>query len=126
MKRQLTILRSLADKTRLRIIQMLFTGPHCVEEITARLKMSQPRVSRHLRILRESGLVEARRDRRRVYYSLDESDEPGVADILGFLEGWLAGTSTGERTPRTSTRKPPGPTDDLPSPSVGDLEDYLL
>ena len=125
MMRQLTILRGVADKTRLRIIQMLFKGPHCVEEITALLKMSQPRVSRHLRILRESGLVETRRDRRRIYYSLSAED-PAVSEILSFLEEWLVdGSETRRPAPRTR-EKPPDEFSDLPVPSVGELEDFLL
>jgi DNA-binding transcriptional ArsR family regulator len=126
MKKHLTILRGLADKTRLRIIQMLFSGPHCVEEITARLKMSQPRVSRHLRILRESDLVETRRERRRIYYSLGGGEEPAVAEILRFLEEWLAGRSGTDEPARPRPEKPAREPDELPAPSVGELEDFLL
>ncbi len=126
MKKQLAILRGVADKTRLRIIQMLFKGPHCVEEITARLKMSQPRVSRHLRILRETGLVETRRDRRRIYYSLGGARQPAVAEILSFLEEWLAGKTEPARSGRTRPSKSADDVDNLPSPSVGELEDFLL
>ena len=126
MKTQLTILRGLADRTRLRIIGMLFHGPHCVEEITSRLKMSQPRVSRHLRILRESGLVETRRDRRRIYYSLNESGEGPIHELLAFLEGWLADSSDGEGRATAPSPRSKEEKDRLPSPAVSDLEDFLL
>jgi DNA-binding transcriptional ArsR family regulator len=121
MKKALAILRGLSDSTRLRIIQMLMRGPHCVEEMTTELRMSQPRVSRHLRILRDSGLVIPRRDRRRVYYSLAGPDDPDVAGILDFLETWLA--PAGVRTGRASTAPPP---DGRRSPAVEEIEDYLL
>ena len=122
MKPQLTILKALADETRLRVVEMLLTGPHCVEEITARLKMSQPRVSRHLRILRESGLVETRRDRRRVYYSLAEENDALRTRILEFLEDWLPGAARSGRSERKTSSDPSR----LPPPAVSELEDYLL
>jgi|GEM_PF-2819161 len=126
MKRQLTLLKGLADQTRLRIIGMLFHGPHCVEEITARLKMSQPRVSRHLRILREAGLVFTQRDRRRIYYSLNDGAEEAVAQLLGFLEGWLADPGAGGEPPAAPRDRTPPEEDRLPQPAVSDLEDFLL
>jgi ArsR family transcriptional regulator len=126
MKRQLAILKGLADQTRVRIVQMLFEGPHCVEEITTRLKMSQPRVSRHLRILRECGLVNTRRDRRRIYYSLGGENNPAVSEILGFLEDWLAEAAPASPSTKRSVTTVPDRGDDLPSPSVSDLEDFLL
>jgi ArsR family transcriptional regulator len=126
MKKQLSILKGLADKTRLRIIQMLFSGPHCVEEMTARLKMSQPRISRHLRILRESGLVRTRRDRRRIYYSLAERDDPVVTEILGLLEDWLPAAPTGKKSAKRPKVQASETYEKIPSPSVGELEDFLL
>ena len=126
MEQQLAILRGLADRTRLKIVGMLFAGPHCVEEMTSRLKMSQPRVSRHLRILRECGLVNTRRDRRRIYYSLGGEDNPTVSEILGFLEEWLAEAAPAPRAGKRSVAAVPDRSDDLPSPSVGELEDFLL
>ena len=126
MKEHVAILKALADKTRLRIIRMLYRRPHCVEEITTRLKMSQPRVSRHLRILRESGLVTTERDRRRVYYSLSEEATRAVAEMIGFLEGWLGESPAGVRPSRAPRASRPEPEPDLPGPSVGEIEDFLL
>ncbi len=110
----------------MRIIQVLFSGSHCVEEITARLRMSQPRVSRHLRILRECGLVETRRERRRIYYSLSEETGSPAAGILAFLEEWLAEVSPRSRPARRSASTAPERRDAPPLPSIGELEDFLL
>jgi DNA-binding transcriptional ArsR family regulator len=51
-------LKALADGTRWRIVQELLAGPETVSELAERLKVSQYNVSKHLRVLRESGILE--------------------------------------------------------------------
>ncbi len=69
--------KALSDETRVRIINILFQGERCVCEIQAVLRMSEPRISRHLRILKEAGLVVSRTEGKWSYYSLrpDEDNE---------------------------------------------------
>jgi ArsR family transcriptional regulator len=62
--------KALADVTRLRILQRLAGSPATVTELTAHVDLSQPLVSWHLRTLKASGLVEARRQGREVICSL--------------------------------------------------------
>jgi ArsR family transcriptional regulator len=68
------LFRALSDPTRLRAALLLaLEGELCVCELTQALQVSQPKMSRHLAVLRESGMV---RDRRRgtwIHYRLDES-----------------------------------------------------
>ena len=78
-----TTLEVLAEPTRRRILDVLLDGPQPVGELTARLGMSQPGTSKHLRVLREAGLVEASRDAQRRVYRL--RPEP-----LADLDAWLA------------------------------------
>jgi DNA-binding transcriptional ArsR family regulator len=52
------ILKALADKSRMRIVKALLTKPHGVNDIGEELDISQYNVSKHLRILREAGIVE--------------------------------------------------------------------
>src|SRR6266853_3001831 len=52
-------LKALGEETRLRILRLLFKEPLSVNEISERLKVSQYNVSKHLRIMREAGLLEA-------------------------------------------------------------------
>lgn len=63
---------SLADTTRLRIIEALAMEELCVCDIAAVLHLSQSGVSHHLRTLRNLRLVKHRRAGKRVYYSLDD------------------------------------------------------
>jgi DNA-binding transcriptional ArsR family regulator len=65
--------RALADPVRLRIVRLLFEQPLCVCELTFILKMEQSRVSHHLRILRDSGLVQDERQGRWIIYRIVES-----------------------------------------------------
>jgi len=74
MKNLLDIFKALSDETRLRIIKLLQRGELCVCDIGAALAMSQPKVSFHLAVLKNSGLLKDRKQGKWVHYSLDESE----------------------------------------------------
>ena len=76
------IFETLADASRRRILELLRAGERPVGVLVGELGMSQPAVSRHLRVLREAGLVEARVDAQRRIYRLR-------ADSLRELDAWL-------------------------------------
>ena len=61
----------MVEPNRARIIELLRNGEHCVCDVGAALELSPALVSQHLRVLRASGLLRERRDRRWVYYALD-------------------------------------------------------
>ena len=62
---------ALSDPTRAAIVARLAGGEHCVCDLTDLLDAAQPRLSFHLKVLRESGLVSARREGRWMYYRLE-------------------------------------------------------
>ena len=70
LKQTLQRLRAIAEPTRLRLLALLSAGEISVGELSSVLGQSQPRVSRHLRLLVEAGLVNRFRDRHWVYYRL--------------------------------------------------------
>jgi DNA-binding transcriptional ArsR family regulator len=72
----------LAEPARRRILEELRDGPRLVGELTAVLGLTQPGTSKHLRVLRDAGLVTVRRDAQRRWYELRL--EPLVA-----LDAWL-------------------------------------
>lgn len=74
-----TICRALGDPRRIQIMYCLSEQPRHVTAICAELDIPQPTVSRHLGLLRSSGLVEARREGASVIYSLSE---PRIIEIL--------------------------------------------
>jgi DNA-binding transcriptional ArsR family regulator len=73
---------ALADPTRLRIVELLAEGERSAGELAAEFDTSRPGVSRHLRVLREHGLVRVRGEGQRRVYSLDPAP-------LAELDGWL-------------------------------------
>lgn len=73
----------LAESNRRRILEFLGTNERPVGEIVERLELSQPAVSKHLRVLREAGLVEVRGDAQRRLYRV--RPEP-----LRAIDEWLA------------------------------------
>jgi ArsR family transcriptional regulator len=70
----LSIFKALSDETRLRIVKLLEHGELCVCYLVAAVDMSQPKVSFHLKVLKEAGLVKDRREGKWMHYRLDESD----------------------------------------------------
>jgi DNA-binding transcriptional ArsR family regulator len=73
----------LAEPTRRRILDLIRDDERPVNELVARLDISQPGVSKHLRVLREAGLVEVRIDAQRRLYRV--RPEP-----LAEIDAWLA------------------------------------
>ena len=67
-------LRACAEPTRLRILALVARGMFCVMEFTEILGQSQPRLSRHLRLLGEAGLLERTREGANVWFSLPDAD----------------------------------------------------
>ncbi|MEZ5535133.1 MAG: metalloregulator ArsR/SmtB family transcription factor [Thiolinea sp.] len=78
--------KALSDETRMRILMLLMAqGELCVCDLTQVLDISQPKISRHLAILRESGLLHGRKAGLWVYYSF-HADLPGwVKTVLDNL-----------------------------------------
>ena len=68
-----SVSRSIADSTRVRILKMLEPGELCVCQITAILGLAPATVSKHLSLLKMSGLLSQRKQGRWVYYRLSDS-----------------------------------------------------
>jgi ArsR family transcriptional regulator len=77
----------LADPSRILLLYTLAAGPHNVNDLTTYLGLPQPTVSRHLKTLRERGMVTAKRDGQAMYYSLTD---PRVIQALDLLRAVLA------------------------------------
>src|SRR5688572_22325524 len=80
-----TTFEVLADPTRRRILDLLRERPRTVGELVEALAVSQPGISKHLRILRQAGLVRVRQDAQRRWYELHP--EP-LAEINAWLEAY--------------------------------------
>ena len=79
------VFEALADPTRRRLLELLAAGERSAGELAEEFAISRPGVSRHLRVLREAGLVRARGAGQRRLYSVD----PGPLDeVDAWLDRW--------------------------------------
>ena len=82
-------LKALADDSRRTMLEALAGGPATVGELAALLPIARPGVSRHLRVLREAGLVEVRQEAQRRVYSLRPQPLTEIDNWLGrYLALW--------------------------------------
>jgi ArsR family transcriptional regulator, arsenate/arsenite/antimonite-responsive transcriptional repressor len=90
MKTFVKVMKALSDPNRVKIVKLLQQKVMCVCELQAALKISQPSVSKHLKILEEAGLVDYQKDGLWVnYYLADGKKSPYSASLLGHLRHWL-------------------------------------
>lgn len=80
---------ALADKTRLRILNLMRDEEVCVCFFTEVLGDSQPKISRHLAYLRNAGIVKARREGKWMHYSIVEPEGKGRKRVLEQALAWL-------------------------------------
>jgi ArsR family transcriptional regulator len=76
------LLRVLSEPIRLQVVQSLSGGERCVCDLTAELQLAQPKLSFHLKVMKEAGLIAARQQGRWMYYRLQP-------ELLLALSHWL-------------------------------------
>jgi ArsR family transcriptional regulator len=86
------LLRALAEPIRLQVVLALQDGERCVCDLTTDLDLAQSKLSFHLKVLKEAGLIRARQEGRWIYYRLDPA-------ALTALQDWLGQLTAGCRTP---------------------------
>jgi ArsR family transcriptional regulator len=84
-----TFFLALADKTRLRLLNLMREDEVCVCFFTEVLGESQPKISRHLAYLRNAGIVEARRDGKWMNYRIIKPENEYAAQVLDDTLNWL-------------------------------------
>lgn len=92
------VFRAIADPTRRRLLEALAEGPLSVSRLAAAFPVSRPAVSKHLRLLREAGLVTEDRDGRRRLYRLRPR-------VLAVVRSWVDGLAGTERRPARGRRE---------------------
>ena len=83
--RSARLFHALSDETRLSIIQRLRLGERCVCDLTDAMDAAQSRLSFHLKVLKEAGLVTDRREGRWMYYTLNPDTLGEIADVIESL-----------------------------------------
>ena len=85
------LFKALADRTRLRLLNLMGADEVCVCFFVEVLNLSQPKISRHLAYLRRAGVVEARREGKWMHYRVVEPEDEGARRVLREARAWLAG-----------------------------------
>ena len=80
------LFHALSDNTRLEIMGMLRNGECCVCELQDELRAAQSRLSFHLKVLKDAGLITDRKEGRWVYYAIDANALDDLADAVGSLK----------------------------------------
>jgi ArsR family transcriptional regulator len=80
---QAAVLKAMGDETRLEILALLKDGKMCVCEIVPQIDASQSNISQHLRILKDTGIIELEKQGRSNYYSVTTNK---VFEILDLVE----------------------------------------
>src|SRR6476619_4012372 len=92
--RSVQLFHALSDDTRLSILQRLRLGERCVCDLTDALDAAQSRLSFHLKVLKEAGLVSDRREGRWMYYTLNPD---ALAEIGELVESMASAPTAAER-----------------------------
>lgn len=87
MKEMLTILKALSDETRLKIVEFLLDGEKCVCEIVPHTKRTQSTVSIQLRKLESWGILESRRDGKKIIYKIKDYRVCDIFKALRYQKG---------------------------------------
>jgi len=80
------LFHALSDETRLDILDILKNGGRCVCDLTSALEAAQSRLSFHLRVLKDAGIVSDRKDGRWVHYELNHDAFAEIEGIVGELK----------------------------------------
>jgi ArsR family transcriptional regulator len=88
-KKTIAILKAFSDETRLKILELLLDGEKCVCEIFPKVKRTQSTVSIQLAKLEKAGLVESRREGKKIFYKIKNQTVCNVFKALGYSKGSL-------------------------------------
>ena len=80
------LFHALSDETRLELLDRLKQGEQCVCELTDALQTGQSKLSFHLRVLKEAGLIRDRPEGRWMYYSLNQEGLEDLEEFVGELK----------------------------------------
>lgn len=94
--RAVRVFHALSDETRLRVLEMLLHGERCVCELQLDLDAAQSRLSFHLKVLRDAGLVLDRKDGRWMYYRLNPD---AIRELTEFVQLRFNLTQSHTRSP---------------------------
>jgi ArsR family transcriptional regulator, arsenate/arsenite/antimonite-responsive transcriptional repressor len=83
------LFKALADRTRLRLLNLMSEGEVCVCFFVEVLGTNQPKISRHLAYMRRAGIVSARREGKWMHYSISTPPDEHAAHVFAEVLAWI-------------------------------------
>ena len=96
-KKGVSLFHALSDETRLALLDQLKNGERCVCELTDAMKAGQSRLSFHLKVLKESGLIQDRREGRWMYYSINRDAIEELEELVETLKHAMKSSASTNR-----------------------------
>ena len=97
LKHAAALFHALSDETRLELLDRLKSGERCVCELTDVMKAAQSRLSFHLKVLKDAGLILDRREGRWIYYSINLDAINELDEVVDTLKEASKSVSSGNR-----------------------------
>jgi len=97
LKKSVSLFHALSDETRLVLLERLNEGERCVCELTDAMKASQSRLSFHLKVLKDAGLIRDRREGRWMYYSIDPAAIEELEAVVDTLKQFAKSAGSASR-----------------------------
>ena len=97
LKNAAALFHALSDETRLELLDRLKSGERCVCELTDAMKAAQSRLSFHLKVLKDAGLILDRREGRWMYYSINPDAINELDEVVDTLKKASKSVSSGNR-----------------------------
>ncbi len=85
-KKTAAIFKAFCDENRIKILQLLLDGEKCACKLLEALNITQPTLSHHMKILLDSGVINARKEGKWMYYSISEEGLKKAQEYLEFLK----------------------------------------
>lgn len=82
-KRMAAMFKAFADENRIQILELLRDGERCACRLLEEMKITQPTLSHHMKILCDSGIVVGRKEGKWMHYSISED---GIGDVRNYLD----------------------------------------
>lgn len=92
-RRMAAMFKAFADENRIQILELLQDGERCACMLLEEMKITQPTLSHHMKILCDSGIVVGRKDGKWMHYSISEE---GIGDVRNYLDEILKNSKMGD------------------------------
>lgn len=112
--REISLLKAVADETRLGIVRLLSRGELCACRLLENFKITQPTLSHHLSILSDAALVSGRREGKWTYYSLNRDAIESLRRLFGDICDGDAHVDLGDIAGRSACAEADGSAGDAP------------